>query len=148
MTTIITDKGMITIALAAFDDTGASIDQMGGQCPVQVEGRVDGQWFYFRARGQSWQFHVAPSEAEIFSKPSFYIEGSYGEKKFAAGYMPDADALLIMTHAINLYRIHRDLQDGWKGQADTKVSFIAWVEAMAENPKGTLRDAAKAWLAR
>lgn len=34
------------------------IDWIGGNCPVQAEGTINGTSFYFRARGESWSLEV------------------------------------------------------------------------------------------
>ena len=34
------------------------IDTIGGNCPVQAEGTIDGKPFYFRARGESWSLGI------------------------------------------------------------------------------------------
>lgn len=41
-----------------------------------------------------------------------------------------------------------ELWDGWYGSgAAQKTSFVEWLRDMADNPRGTLQDAAKAFLA-
>lgn len=90
-------------AMAAFNATGATLDQIGGNCPVQATGTVDGQRFYFRARGEDWQFHVAPTEDLIFDAPSFYIDREYGDWP-DAGWMPNHEAIGFIVAAIAEYR--------------------------------------------
>lgn len=34
------------------------IDWLGGNCPVQAEGAINGKPFYFRARGESWSLSI------------------------------------------------------------------------------------------
>lgn len=91
-------------AMAAFEATGAGLSSIGGNCPVQGEGTVDGQHFYFRARGDSWQFHVAATEADIFGNPTFYTEGEYGDG-FDAGWMPKHEAIGLIVKCIEEYRL-------------------------------------------
>lgn len=31
-----------------------------GKCPVQAEGTINGQEFYFRSRGEHWRLYIAP----------------------------------------------------------------------------------------
>lgn len=91
-------------AEAAFAATGATMRCIGGNCPVQGEGTVDGSAFYFRARGDGWQFHVAPTEDDIFDAPTFYIERDYGDGPFDAGWMPLHEAYAFIVEAIGLLR--------------------------------------------
>ncbi|MBF5091959.1 hypothetical protein F1640_18565 [Novosphingobium sp. NBM11] len=93
-------------ALAEFDATGATLDTIGGNCPVQAEGDVDGHRFYFRARGAAWQFHVARTDDEIFSNPVFYREEGYGEYP-QAGWMPEHEAIGFIVDSIAQFRAGR-----------------------------------------
>jgi hypothetical protein len=86
--------------IAALEREGATLEWIGGNCPVQAEGFVDGKAFYFRARGDTWQFHVAPSREEIFDNDVFYMERDYGEGPFDAGWMPEDEALAFIGEAI------------------------------------------------
>jgi len=83
---------------------GWNIDWLGGNCPVQAEGTVDGHAFYFRARGNSWQFHVARCQSEIFDRDVFYHEQDYGDGPFDAGWMPEDEARGFIAEAIALFR--------------------------------------------
>lgn len=96
-------------AMAAFEATGAVLDHIGGNCPVQAEGTVDGQHFYFRARYDEWQFHVAATKAEIFDNPTFLIERTYGSG-FDAGWMPEHEALGFIVASIAEFRTAPHLQ--------------------------------------
>lgn len=79
-----------------------TIESLGGMCPVQGEGRIDGQYFYFRARGSCWGLEVWPpgiapeASGEL---PTSDCEWYYGRQwsacrtgeidaEFGAGYMP------------------------------------------------------------
>jgi hypothetical protein len=42
--------------MSAPEMQGVNMIQTVGACPVEYEGTVDGVPFYFRARGQRWQF--------------------------------------------------------------------------------------------
>ena len=65
--------------------------KIGGNCPVQATGTIgDNQKdeFYFRARGEHWQFEVYDGEESLKGVNTIYtIEGEYGEM-FEAGWMP------------------------------------------------------------
>jgi len=84
---------------------GLIIDLIGGNCPVQAEGTVDGYAFYFRARGERWQFHVAPDDALIFSDQEvFYLEEPYGDGPFDAGWMEVHEAEAFIRKAADAFR--------------------------------------------
>ena len=82
----------------------ATLDWIGGNCPVQAEGTVDGNAFYFRARGGNWQFHVAKTNADIFDDDMFYMDRDYGEGPYDAGWMHVDEALGFIREAITAYR--------------------------------------------
>ena len=94
-------------ALARLEATGAILDSIGGNCPVQANGDVDGNWFYFRARGDEWQFYVADSDDLIFDAPDFYVERDYGSG-FDAGWMPQHEAIGFIVNSIADYRATPD----------------------------------------
>jgi hypothetical protein len=78
---------------------------LGGNYPVQAEGTVDGHAFYFRARGQSWEFHVAPSDGLIFSDSEvFYMDEPYGDGPFDAGWMPEEEARAFIFKGVAAFR--------------------------------------------
>ena len=66
------------------------IDYIGGNCPVQAEGRVNGEEFYFRARGNRWSLSVGGDD--VVGKPDWYYEEPYGKEPFDAGWMPEGIA--------------------------------------------------------
>jgi hypothetical protein len=82
------------------------IEQIGGQCPVQAEGKLDGNEFYFRARGERWTLSVGG--ADVVASPDWHYEESYGESRFDAGWMSKEEALNFLRKAANLY--HRGKQ--------------------------------------
>ncbi|HWP43098.1 MAG TPA: hypothetical protein VNO14_07690, partial [Blastocatellia bacterium] len=87
-------------------DKHLRIDYLGGECPVQAEGTVDGKPFYFRARGRRWSF--ALSEDPNNSSPDeetadFYVEEKYGDTPYAAGYMPIEAAESIIRRCAEEY---------------------------------------------
>lgn len=105
-------------ATGAFEATGGTLDSLGGNCPVQAEGSVDGKRFYFRARGGEWRFHVADDDDLIFDNPLFYIERDYGEGPYAAGWMPRHEALGFIVQSIAEYRAAQGgVTEGGDGEA-------------------------------
>lgn len=87
-------------------DKNLRIEYLGGECPVQAEGTVDGKPFYFRARGNFWSF--ALSEDTTISSPDedtadFYVEEEYGDTPYEAGYMPIEVAESIIRRCAEEY---------------------------------------------
>jgi hypothetical protein len=109
-------------AIAALEATGAVLDYIGGNCPVQAEGFVDGQHFYFRARGEEWQFHVAPTKADIFDHDTFYIERDYGDQ-YEAGWMPNHEAIGFIVQAIGEFRSANQPDDGQPDEVQEWTDF-------------------------
>ena len=101
-------------AWAVGEGMNLTLERIGGNCPVQADGTFDGNAFYFRARGDSWQFHVAPTQDEIFGDTElFYIERDYGDGPFDAGWMPENEALGFIAQAALEARVtlaHVDLK--------------------------------------
>ncbi len=77
------------------------IDCIGGNCPVQAEGRIGGVPFYFRARGRRWSMSIGGDD--VVGEPEWYYEEPYGDTEFAAGWMPQHEALAMMAKAFRLY---------------------------------------------
>jgi len=88
------------------------IQCLGGLCPVQGDGLVDGHRFYFRARGEGWTFDVwalgvgltgdglgpmfdLPEEDPVFSTGCPYKP----DIPFEAGYMPDDEARVFIEES-------------------------------------------------
>jgi hypothetical protein len=77
-----------------------TIDYIGGNCPIQLEGQVGSKKFYFRARGNRWS--VSIGEDPIPQPDWVYLE-QYGEEKFAAGWMSEEEAIVFLKKALQLY---------------------------------------------
>lgn len=82
--------------------TDVLIEMLGGNCPVQAEGSVDGIEWYFRARGESWSFQLG-SKVPV-DDPIWYYEQDYGDQPFAAGWMSEAEAEEFILLAISKWR--------------------------------------------
>lgn len=82
------------------DNSGIVYDWIGGNCPVQSEGTVDGVPFNFRSRGNRWTLDVGYFEATAWS----YSE-PYGTEKFAAGWISEDQARQFIEKAVELYRL-------------------------------------------
>lgn len=88
---------------------GIHFDFIGGNCPVQAEGSFDGLRFYFRARGQHWQFHVALHDYDIMENDLVrvvrpYVPTDGGSPQFAAGWMPVAEAVAFIIAEVAAFR--------------------------------------------
>ncbi len=64
-----------------------------GHCPVQAEGTIDGQRFYFRARGTHWSLAIG---ANLDIDPDWYLKVRYSADPFAAGWMAETEARAII----------------------------------------------------
>lgn len=61
--------------LERLRELGVAIEAAGGNCPVQIEGKVDGEEFYFRARGDVWSLGIG---GEPVGTPDWEIKEDYG----------------------------------------------------------------------
>ena len=91
------------------------IDMIGGNCPVQAEGFIDGQPFYFRARGGSWSLSIGSDfedssdtgvhGLDVIGKPKWFHEEDWGDGPYAAGWMPIEIAEEMIEKGAVLFRI-------------------------------------------
>jgi len=83
---------------------------IGGNCPVQAEGTIDGHPWYFRARTVELEFNVwqdkAAQNADWFS-PIFTHEEAYGVERGDAGWIPQNLALEFVFRAAQLFLLTR-----------------------------------------
>jgi hypothetical protein len=53
------------------------------------------------------------------------------------------------VRCVRCERLRAELVDAWQGEGNSsRVSFEKWVRDMADNPRGTLQEAAQKWLGR
>lgn len=78
-----------------------TIDSIGGNCPVQAEGHINGKPFYFRARGEHWSMSVGGDD--VIGKPEWFYEEEYPGGQFAAGWMDKAEAIGFLHQAAEKY---------------------------------------------
>lgn len=81
---------------------GYVLNWLGGSCPVQAEGSIDGHPLYFRARGARWSLEIGKTKGN--EPPLFWHVEDYGTWP-DAGYMSDEIALEMIDKAIQEYRI-------------------------------------------
>lgn len=81
-----------------------SIDYLGGNCPVQAEGTINGMPFYFRARGNMWSFGAGddPVGAAMGLAVGWRATGEYGES-YDASWMSEDDAMRIINRCATEY---------------------------------------------
>lgn len=89
---------------------GMILDWCNGFCPVQAEGTVDGRAFYFRARGEHWQFHVSKDATHRFVNDLFYCDIEWPEGPYMAGWMSPIDVLKCLHLGVALYRQQESTQ--------------------------------------
>ena len=90
--------------------TGATVEYAGGNCPVQIEGEVDGAWFYFRARGEVWRFEIASTREDWDDdRLIFETSATYGDGPYSAGWMPLHEAFGFVAQAIEQWRATKSL---------------------------------------
>ena len=85
------------------DEPAIDITFLGGNCPVQAEGTIDGKPFYFRARGSHWTLSIGG--VDPVDKPDWFWHESYGNGPFDAGWMPVDEAEAFLRAAAG--RFHR-----------------------------------------
>lgn len=105
----------------SHDGDGWAID-VGGACPVQGTGHVDGHPLYFRARGWLWSVRIAwDHDADpVLVVPGsrvargFIADGSFGESRgYAASWMqPDVSRALVSLVVDAFRRRSRDPAEG------------------------------------
>lgn len=89
---------------------GIGIEYLGGNCPVQSEGTIDGKRFYFRARGEHWSLDVHPTaDGDYLSWSDHDIawchREAWGDGPYAAGWMPEDVARMMIQKGATLYRL-------------------------------------------
>lgn len=76
------------------------LHDLGGNCPVQAEGTINGKPFYFRARHTSWTFSVG---GDPYVAPEWEHEETWGDGSSDAGWMTAAEARACIHKAARLY---------------------------------------------
>lgn len=84
-----------------IERNGYVLDWLGGYCPVQAEGMIDGHPMYFRSRGAQWSLTIGTDSGK--EPPLFGYREDWGTWP-DAGYMPDDVALSMIDKAVARYR--------------------------------------------
>lgn len=83
---------------------GVTIDIIGGLCPVQAEGRIDGMPFYFRARGERWSLEIGQLGSDPgLDPPLWTMQGWHGVWP-DAGYIDEHEARSLIAQAVKVWR--------------------------------------------
>jgi len=93
---------------------------IGGNCPVQAEGQIEDDNYYFRARHDNWRFEIYDGNDEsviIYSK-----DGNFP----ISSWMPIDDALKIIGQEIHLY---------WKKQGAYRRIEKVWGKKLLDKFK-------------
>lgn len=84
-----------------MSDPEIIIDMLGGNCPVQAEGTVNGVSFYFRARGERWSMEIGEGAGD--RDVAWEYTEHYGETPYAAGWMEPNEARAFIEKAAKMY---------------------------------------------
>lgn len=77
------------------------IESLGGNCPVQAEGRIGGKThFYFRSRGARWEMCIGGRDVVL--RPQWHYQEAY-EPWPEAGWISEEQAREFIDKAIKLY---------------------------------------------
>jgi len=100
--TYLVPQGPIVVRIELGRDVeGAMIRRPYGHAPVQSDGLVDGQDFYFRSRGDLWQMHIGGDD--IVWSPTWFYQEDYGTWP-GAGMISTDQAYDFIEKAFALYR--------------------------------------------
>jgi len=81
------------------------ITEIGGNCPVQAEGTIDGKPFYFRARGALWSLGVG---GEPCGEPEWECVEPYGVWP-DAGWITEDQARGFIAQAARQWKEKNDV---------------------------------------
>ena len=101
-----------------MSDLDLSIDCLGGYCPVQGEGTVNGKPFYFRARGEWWRIGIG---GEPIGSPEWDCGARFGQWP-DAGWMTEEEAKGFIEKAARRYA--DGLPGGDIAEWDSRAQFL------------------------
>lgn len=82
-------------------DLDIDIQTIGGNCPVQAEGTVNGVAFYFRARGEHWSMSIGG--VDVIGAPEWFYEEEYPGGAYKAGWMEQSEAVAFIEQAAKMW---------------------------------------------
>jgi hypothetical protein len=100
------------------------IDTIGGNCPVQAEGEINGWPFYFRARGQHWSLEVAEPGFQACGEAVWETFVDYGDEPFAAGWMEEDEARGFIASAAAQFLEWRAAHPEVDGKGKASVALL------------------------
>ncbi len=81
---------------------------------MQAQGKIDGEPFYFRARGDSWSLSIGSEDKDdsnlgvhgrdVVGNPSWEYEEEYGDGPYDAGWMKEDVARQMIEKAAKMWR--------------------------------------------
>jgi hypothetical protein len=81
---------------------GIWISSIGGACPCQADGTIDGNPFYFRARHADWTLDIVkPGKDPVMPTREDRIQHFEGDDPWG-GYMPPEEAAKIIVVAAGI----------------------------------------------
>ncbi|RVT96202.1 hypothetical protein EOD42_13885 [Rhodovarius crocodyli] len=86
---------------------GIIIETLAGQCPVEAEGTIDGEPFYFRSRGAHWTLGIG---GEVIGDPRWQYREPYGTWP-DAGYITEEQARRFIAEGAARYRAAAEVAD-------------------------------------
>ncbi|MGO4441194.1 hypothetical protein [Rhizobium sp. RAF56] len=99
------------------------LTELSGYCPVQGQGQLDGQYWYFRARGSSWRFELGGNDSGSKVPVWWHEEYWPNDTGFEAGYLTDEEAISCILKAVELSRTS-DRSRFERGHADYERTML------------------------
>lgn len=87
-------------------------DMIGGNCPVQAEGQINGYYFYFRARGEGWHMELGLPKGHVgwYGVAAWEYEEDYHGPEKDAGWIGLNEAKTFIEKAARLWHMDK----GWE----------------------------------
>ncbi|HEX3760751.1 MAG TPA: hypothetical protein VHW23_18680 [Kofleriaceae bacterium] len=105
-----------------------TITSLDGSAPVQGEGTLpDGKAFYFRARGEAWEFSTGATQDEAIDGTGWSWSEPYGDRIFEAGYMSEDHARAIIESCADMYaaRVAPPVAEAGLSDAERTARWLA-----------------------
>ena len=117
-----------------------TINTIGGQCPVQAEGSLNGKYFYFRARGEHWRFEVGEGAKEEGEPLWTYGETYKDGGEYEAGWMDQDEAREFIDQAATKFLEWEAEQEREEAQARADAQWNAALECVEERIERVLEQ--------
>lgn len=105
-------------------------ESCGGNCPVQAEGHLNGYYFYFRGRGESWHLEVGIPKGHVgwYGVAAWEYEEDYDGPSEDAGWMGIDEAKAFIEQAARQWAA----DEGWKASDALAAEIAAEYRARGE----------------